>query len=407
MIKKPKKLGERTKMNKFLGYKLKAAMQFRGMGISDLARKVGLSKQLLSLYANDDNTPPYENVNKLAQALDFPYEFFVIEDRCTTITDNTYFRSQASASKKSRKSQRIKLEYVAKIYEILLNYLDFPAIDIPKVDSANIDSSSMDSDDIFGAIENIADEVRKQWNLGRTPIKDFQFLLEKHGFIVTGFGLNYNKIDAFSQRIRIYKGTYLYIIALALGQKSLQRLRFDMAHELGHVLLHPWEEETDALSKAEFNERERQANMFASALLLPKDSFEADVSAYPTSLEYYQFLKKKWNVSIQAMLYRARQLNIITANQFQYLMRQISKNGWRLREPGDIPGTMNETIFQGAIDMLFQEGYFNQSSLLRKFSEYGIAMRVHDLNDLLQLREGMFDPEPEIYIKPKLIKSIK
>ena len=57
--------------------------------------------------------------------------------------------------------------------------------------------------------------------------------------------------------------------------------------------------------------------------------------------------------------------------------------------------------------MLFQEGYFNQSSLLRKFSEYGIAMRVHDLNDLLQLREGMFDPEPEIYIKPKLIKSIK
>ena len=162
MIKKPKKLGERTKMNKFLGYKLKAAMQFRGMGISDLARKVGLSKQLLSLYANDDNTPPYENVNKLAQALDFPYEFFVIEDRCTTITDNTYFRSQASASKKSRKSQRIKLEYVAKIYEILLNYLDFPAIDIPKVDSANIDSSSMDSDDIVGAIENIADEVRKQ-----------------------------------------------------------------------------------------------------------------------------------------------------------------------------------------------------------------------------------------------------
>ena len=106
-------------------------------------------------------------------------------------------------------------------------------------------------------------------------------------------------------------------------------------------------------------------------------------------------------------MFGVRELKIVAGIQFQYLMRQISKNGWRLREPGDIPGTMNETIFQGAIDMLFQEGYFNQSSLLRKFSEYGIAMRVHYLNDLLQLREGMFDPEPEIYIKPKLIKSIK
>ena len=46
-----------------------------------------------------------------------------------------------------------------------------------------------------------------------------------------------------------------------------------MAHELGHILLHPWGEETDDLPKEEFNGREKQANMFASALLLPRDSF--------------------------------------------------------------------------------------------------------------------------------------
>ena len=49
------------------------------------------------------------------------------------------------------------------------------------------------------------------------------------------------------------------------------------------------------------------------------------VSAYPTAIDYYRELKKKWKVSMQAMMYRSRQMGIITANQFQYMMRQISK----------------------------------------------------------------------------------
>lgn len=53
------------------------------------------------------------------------------------------------------------------------------------------------------------------------------------------------------------------------------------------------------------------------------------------------------------MMYRARQLNIITANQHQYMMRQVSKNGWRIDEPGDDQVELNESIFQGAIDLLF------------------------------------------------------
>jgi len=191
-------------------------------------------------------------------------------------------------------------------------------------------------------------------------------------------------------------GEYMYIIALALGSKPAQRLRFDMAHELGHILLHPWGEETDDLSKDEFNGREKQANMFASALLLPRDSFGEDVAPYATDLEYYKYLKKKWNMSMQAMMYRARQLNIITTNQFQYMMRRVSKNGWRTKEPGDVPGNMNDTIFQGAIDILFEEGYLDAKSLIRAFGKYGIIMREKDIEDLLCLKEGTLKIEDKV-----------
>lgn len=169
-----------------------------------------------------------------------------------------------------------------------------------------------------------------------------------------------------------------------------------MAHELGHILLHTWGEDNEEISRDEFNAREKQANMFASALLLPKKSFSKSVSAYPTNIDYYFALKKKWKVSMQAMMYRARQLDIISANQFQYMMRIMSKNGYRLHEPGDKPGEIGDTIFQAALDMLFEGGYLTVSELLREFGRYGIYLSQHDLENLMYLREGTLYQESKV-----------
>lgn len=379
-------------IKKFYGSRLRNARQFRGLGLIELANRVGISKQSLSLYENGDNTPPYENVLLLAKELNFPYEFFLHDDKCKTITDNIYFRSQASAGKKERLAQSVKLEYVAKIYEILVDYVDFPELDLPKVDFIGDDDPlEMDSLEVLKEIESIADGVRERWGLGRGPINKLQYTLEEHGLIVTGFQLNESKIDAFSQRLRTKYGTSVYIVALALGSKPIERLNLDMAHELGHIILHPWGESMDLLEKAEFNGREKQANMFAGSLMLPRDTFGNDVKMYPTDLTYYQFLKKKWKMSMQAMIYRTHQLGIISTNQYQYMMRQVSKNGWRMHEPGDMPGDINETVFQGAIDVLFDESIMDAKSLLRIFKQYGIILSIKDIEDLLHLREGTIE----------------
>lgn len=55
---------------------------------------------------------------------------------------------------------------------------------------------------------------------------------------------------------------------LTKGQKPEGRIRFDMAHELGHIILHPWSESLELITKEEFKLRERQANIFASAFLV-------------------------------------------------------------------------------------------------------------------------------------------
>ena len=372
---------------KFNGQRLKEALQFREKKMTELADETGISKQSLSLYANGGNVPPFDNVIKIARVLEFPTDFFMSEDLCTVSTGNTYFRSQASATKKSRNAQKIKLEYVSKMYEVILNYMNVPELNLPDTTGINIpdDIADVDSEQAIKEIEKLSKLVREYWNLGNGPIDNLQYVLQSNGIIVTGFRDVDIGIDAFSQQITI-DGKMVYIIALSIGTKPIERLRFDMAHELGHILMHTWGEDNEEISKDEFNVREKQANMFASALLLPKETFSKSISAYPTNIDYYLALKKKWKVSMQAMMYRTRQLDIISANQFQYMMRIMSKNRYRTHEPGDKPGEIGDTIFQAALDMLFEGGYLTVRELLKEFGRYGIYLSQSDLENLMYLR---------------------
>lgn len=380
--------------NSFNGQRLKDALQFQGKKMADLSRETGISRQSLSLYANGENMPPFENVQKIAKCLDFPTEYFLTEDRCTTITSNIYFRSQAAAKKRDQNAQKKRLEHIVKMYEILLNYVDFPSLrlTLPMGVFSDVDAILQeDPDDVQEQIEKLTLSLRRAWGLGNEPIDDMQFLLESNGIVVSGLRNVDDSIDAFSQKIQAKSGDSVYIVALAIGKKPRERLRFDMAHELGHIVMHNWDESNEELRRDEFNAIERQANMFASAFLLPRDSFGKMVRPYATNIEFYRTLKKKWGVSMQAMMYRARQLDIISANQFQYMMRQVSQRGWRTHEPGDVPGKLNSTIFQGAIDVLFNGGYLDARGLVKAFYDAGIYLKTSVMESLMGLTPGTLD----------------
>lgn len=392
----------------FQGTKLKNARLFRGKTLTELATLTGISKQSISLYENGTNRPDHERVLSISQALDIPYEFFFQEDSFNTLTEATYFRALMSATKMNRTVQSIKLEYVAKLYETLVEYIDFPALNLPPIDfSGNEEDRSLDFESVatMQEIESVAIKVREYWGVGDGPVDNLQLLLEANGIIVTGFDTGEDNIDAFSQRT-LLNDENMFFICLDQGDKPEGRIRFDMAHELGHILMHPWSENLELISKDEFKSRERQANMFAGAFLLPENSFVRDIRAYPTDLKYYLWLKKKWKASVAAMMYRSNQLGVITANQFQYMMRQYSKNGWRRKEPDDIPFYLNANILRGAVELLIEQKYFTPASLLRFFWERGVALNAADIEGLLYLRKGTLG-EKEPKSSPVQLRLIK
>ena len=105
---------------------------------------------------------------------------------------------------------------------------------------------------------------------------------------------------------------------------------------------------------------------------------------------------------MQAMMYRARELNIITGNQFSYLMRQISAKGERKNEQGDTPGELKDSIFQGAIDVLLEGGYLTVKSLINAFHEKGIYLSKKDMENLMGLKPETLKEAPSIInFKPK------
>lgn len=389
-----------TNTQKINGDHIKSARLFRGLSLSDLSNKTGITKQALSLYENETIRPEISKLVAIAQALDFPIEYFMSLDNFQVKTESTYFRSLLSTPKIARTAQSVRVEFIAKIYEILIDYVDFPDRNFPDIafSGRNAFSECTDEEET-SEIESIATQCRKFWGLGFGPIVNLQKTVESNGIIITSLFTDKDEIDAFSQRT-IINGNSVYIIVLN-STKNNVRTRFDIAHELGHIFLHPWSENIEELSRQEFKERESQANKFAGAFLLPRESFGNDVSHYPTKLEYYLHLKEKWNVSIQAMIYRTHQLKIISTTQYQYLMRQISKRGWRSCEPYDRPFNIEKTLLQEAIELLFSSGEMKPYDLMTALKSKGLYMRHEDVEDLLSIER---DSLKETTSVPKLIR---
>jgi Zn-dependent peptidase ImmA (M78 family)/DNA-binding XRE family transcriptional regulator len=386
----------------FKGDRLKSARIYRSMTLTDLAAKTSLTKQALSQYENGTTTPSDSNLFALAAALSFPVEYFSTTGRYTVRSEAAYFRSLMSTNKKDRLAQTVRLEFIAQIYETLFDYIDFPQLRLPTVSftDAPVRDEAGEADEA-AQLEQIAEQVREFWGVGKEPIKDIRYLLEENGIVITCASLNADKIDAFSQRTIINNGEVFFIV-ISKGKQSIVRARFDMAHELAHILLHPWSEDLESISREEFKARERQANALASAFLLPKDTFGHDIAHYPTNLEYYLHLKNKWNVSVKAMIYRAHRLGAITSSQYQYIMRQYSKNGWNGGEPDDQQYAPKSTLLQSAVEMLFSENILTVDSFLTTLRMRGIILEPLEIEDLLCLKAGTLKPPAPM--RPRLLQ---
>jgi len=220
---------------------------------------------------------------------------------------------------------------------------------------------------------------------------------------VSEFSTEGKTIDAFYQYGEIFGREYCCVV-LGTDKLTFARRQFNAAHELAHILLHERYGDIEELDRDEFRKRETEANKFAAAFLLPRETFEYDVRPYCNKLNYYVELKRKWKISISAMILRASDIDIISKNQYQYLMRQMSRNGWRTQEPLDEYMTIKKPkALKQAINMLLLNDYLSPKQFFLLLSKYNMSLPKDVVDEVLSLDPDVLPDEPEDSLDGKII----
>lgn len=336
----------------FNPYLLMLARQFRGLSQAEVAKAAGLDQGHYSRIERGLlNAPPIpETVATVSDAVGFPFSYFFQTDEIAGLPLSVHeaaWRKRASVSAADMK--RLHAELNLRIMHIR-RFLHAVDLDVERP------LPQLDADDMGGA-DQVAGFLRRAWMIPDGPIANLTKLCEMAGILVVHCDF-VEKIDGVTMKLRD-----LPPLIFLNKNAPADRMRHSLAHELGHLIMHTIPTEN----------MEVEADEFAGELLAPIKQIRPDLIGGKITLERLVQLKKFWKVSVASLLYRIGKHGLISANQSDYLWRQLSARGWRKREP-------EETQFAAEAPHLYTQ--------VIKLHEDELGYDVEDFAGLLHLSKN-------------------
>lgn len=364
----------------FVGGRLREVREARGVTAVDLAEQIGVSPQAVSQYERGAQTPSPDVLRRIAEVLEVPTHFLLRPVRPEE-SAVLFFRSLSSATKRDRVRAARQYEWLRDVVGYVHDLVEFPAVRFPDLQIPE-DPLQLREEDI----ERAAATLRRSWGLGDGPISNVVWLAENNGVVVARQSLNSEALDAFSQWNPADQTPY---IVVGTDKASAVRARFNLAHELGHLVLHRGVASAQFNTAQVFKLLEDQANRFASAFLLPATTFAGSV--YSITLDGFRAMKEQWKVSIGAMIMRASQIHLVNETQTQRLFINRSRRGWNTQEPlDDILPAEEPRFLRRAFDLLLDQGLVSWEQL-----ELQLARRASDIEAVAGLPKGYLAREPD------------
>ena len=314
------------------------AREARGLTQAELAIACGLRQGLMSKIEGGLVPFPVERLDQLSRVLGVVPRFFSSGARLEALGSSCLqFRKRKSLSVKKLRQIEARVNIMRFQVERLLQSVELEEQKFVRLDI-----------DEYESPERIAQLVRRTLNLPMGPIHNLVEMVEASGGIVIGASFDTEQFDAASQWLPGMPPTFFVNASM-----PPDRQRLTLAHEIGHAIMH-------AVPPLD---AEREANRFAAEFLMPSDEITADLE--PVNLQHLADLKRHWKVSMQSLLYRARELGVITPRRYTSMMMLFSKLGYRRREP---------------VELLPEE-----PTLLRRILEFHRNEHGYSLSDLAEL----------------------
>lgn len=291
--------------------RIKLARESRGYSQSSLSREMKSASQvLLSKIEKGLSNATDDVLTELSKTLNYPKEFFYKKHDVYPLK-HFYFRKNLGTGMKKAKILESQINIISGNICDLLDAVEIE-IDLPYTDIHKKELSP----------EQMAYRVREYFNLPKGPIKDLIKTIEKQGVIIHYFD--------FSSDIKISGVSFITssgapVIIINENIPNSRKV-FTIAHELGHILMH-----FKGSIISETRNVENEADRFASSFLAPSDEIKPHL--YNLTEEKLGDLKRYWKISIQALLYKAKDLKTLTPDQYRRWVTKISYYGWRKKEP--------------------------------------------------------------------------
>jgi len=306
-----------------LGGRIKQFRCARGLSQDMLVDKIGgiVSKQSISKYEREVTLPSPRILNKIAKALDV---------KAASLWKEPSFNVEFIAYRKGSGLNTIEQEKIeAQVQETLEKCMKISELRNcnAKVD---IPVNAFPITQIEDA-EEAAEYLRESWSLGVDPIANVTAMLEGKNVFVLEIDApdSFDGISAFAKDVNGKKVVAAAVVSA--NDRSGERQRLNLVHELGHLVLKMPEE---ADSKFE----ENAAFRFGSALLAPKEAIYNEVGRKRTSLSIEELilLKERFGLSLQALVMRLNVLDIVSDSYKKDFFFFINKQGWKRTEPKEL-----------------------------------------------------------------------
>lgn len=316
--------------------KVREARELRGLTQAQLADRllehaVQIDRSAIAHIEAGRNQAKAEVRAAIAAATDFPDSFFDDEDDTGFPEGTLLFRALSDMTARQEAQAREWGKLMFRRTVSLSSRLRVPPVTIPRLAGVTPEEAAAHGRAALGLSPD-------------EPIPHVLNALERAGVMIIAAPVHLERRDAYSA----WAGDPLRPVVVLLAGAPGDRLRFNAAHELGHLVLHN-------SRAARIPVIEAEASQFAAAFLMPTRGVLGDL-AHPVTLTSLAALKPKWGVSIQALVRRARSLGAINANQYNYLFQQIARRGWRVREPAALDIQVEKPrAFRRMVEVIYGE----------------------------------------------------
>ncbi|WP_454162311.1 helix-turn-helix domain-containing protein [Gordonia iterans] len=285
---------------------LTATRERRGLTAKQVADALGRSPSYVSRAESGDGSVSGADLTLWAQVLDVTEELL-----CTVLPqeppEGVHFRSQAVTKRlQDRLIQHANFAgwMLNRLHEDTLATAVHPR-SVPQLDVDLLDEGP----------EEAAQLVRKAWRL-HGPVSDVAGLLESAGIMILPMPSDVDKVDAISVRTA---GPVTAVILLNPDTPE-DRQRHTLAHELGHLVM----DELSGVSLG-LKEIENRADRFAAEFLAPYGALRDELRGItPARIDALDDLRRRWGVSLSALVRRAHVHADITESQYRYWFRTLN-----------------------------------------------------------------------------------